>query len=164
MIKLLVQVQREHLRHVTEFKKGEPRIVEAMALLESPDAELEERLEAEKIVHQANEEFGAFSGHGDQLTVEVWQEVRVICCQEVTAFGRLEFLAPLHLAGLHTQMNFVSQAYKAHMPNPNNMTDPCTLSRLKARTGKEGIYSDRTRGADVVPSIKIGATHFSCFR
>ena len=85
-------------------------------------------------------------------SVEVWQEVRVICSQEVTAMGRLEYLAPLRLAGMHTQMNLLSQAYKAHMPNPSNMTDPCTLSKLKARAGKEGISNDRTRGAEFDPN------------
>ena len=150
MIKLLVKVQREHLEQVCQFKEREPRLLDAMMLLESQDAEEEERLKAEKYVHQVNAEFGVFCGHGDQLTVEVWQEVRVICSQEVTAFGRLEYLAPLQLAGMHTQMNFLAQAFKAHMPNPNNMSDPCTLSRLKARTGKEGIHNDRNRGAEVV--------------
>ena len=73
----------------------------------------------------------------------------MICSQEVTAFGRLEFLTPLQLAGMHAQMNFLAQAFRAHMPNPSNMSDPCTLSRLKARTGKE-VFADRNRGAEVV--------------
>ena len=60
MIKLLVKVQREHLEQVFEFKEREPRLKEAMVLLESRDAETEDRLGAEKYVHEANAEYGFF--------------------------------------------------------------------------------------------------------
>ena len=71
MLKMLVKLQRKHLELVVKFKDNEPKLVEAVALLESCDAGDEERLEAERYVHQVNNEYGEFCGHGDQLTVEV---------------------------------------------------------------------------------------------
>ena len=42
-------------------------------------------------------------------------------------------------AGMHAEMTFVAQAIKAHMPAENNMVDECSLSKLKARIGKDGL-------------------------
>ena len=110
-----------------------------MKCLDDPSVSNEARGHAEALVRGVDAEYGFFRGHGDQLTVEVWQDVIAICSQEVTALGRLEYLRPLQLAGMHAEMTFVAQAIRAHMPEVNNMTDDCTLSKLKARIGKDGV-------------------------
>ena len=40
---------------------------------------------------------------------------------------------------MHTEMSFLSQAFKEHMKDENNMTDECYLSKLKARVGQDGL-------------------------
>ena len=80
-----------------EFKDGDPLLVEAVRHLDDVSVSHEDRFKAEALVHGVDAEYGFFRGHGDQLTVEVWQDVISICSQEVTSFGRLEFLKPVQL-------------------------------------------------------------------
>lgn len=80
-----------------EFKDGDPLLAEAVRRLDDPLVSSEERMDAEALVHAVDAEYGYFRGHGDQLTVEVWQDVISICSQEVTSFGKLEFLKPIQL-------------------------------------------------------------------
>jgi hypothetical protein len=127
MIRLAYTVQREHLELVAEFMENDPSFMADLRMLEDKAAEVGERQAAEARVHHANQRFGEFIGHGDQLTVHMWTEARAIMAQEVTAAGRLEFCGPFRLEGMHSKMSKVSADFKAQL-HPMNFEDECTMA------------------------------------
>ena len=93
----------------------------------------------------AVEEYGCWVGYGDQLTWQVMQDIKVVVAQEVTAFGRLEFLGPFRLAGMHSLMKKVSTDFKAVMKKLTNFSDPCCMSQMASRCGLDRQISNEKK-------------------
>jgi hypothetical protein len=145
MVKFALKVQAEHLEEVAEYMGCEPLFMADLAMLQDADAAEEVREQAEERVMAANRQYGEMLGHGDQLTVERWQDVRQILSQEVTAFGRLEFCGPFRLEGLHSHMKKTKIDYKALMPDMTNFDDEICLAQLAARAGKGDMLSNEEK-------------------
>ena len=64
--------------------------------------------------------------------------------QEVTAFGRGEFLGTYRLEGMHSLMNKLCQDCKAMMPHESNFDDECSMAKLVALVGKSNkIHNEK---------------------
>ena len=95
---------------------------------------MEEREEAERLVHIAAQEFGVWIGHGDLLTVKMVQEAKSLMAGSATAFGQLKFLGPFRLQMLHMKMKKISVDYPSCMPSVINFDDVGTLPWVAALT------------------------------
>ena len=145
MVRLGYQVQSEYLEVVANYKEGDPVFLADLKLLEDVDADDEVREAAEARVRAAVEEYGCWVGYGDQLTWQVMQDIKVVVAQEVTAFGRLEFLGPFRLAGMHSLMKKVSTDFKAVMKKLTNFSDPCCMSQMASRCGLDRQISNEKK-------------------
>jgi hypothetical protein len=138
MLDLVMLVQKEHLDQVAEYMGRTPQFMADLALIQDQNAMAEAREAAETRVHAATQSYGEMIGHGDLLTVDVWQQCRNILAQNVTAFGRLEFCGgPFRLEGMHSKMSKVSHDLKGLMRNEVNFDDECCLAQLSTLLGKE---------------------------
>ena len=114
-------------------------------VLENPDAEVEEMERAEQEVMKAVEDFGVWIGHGDLLTVKMFQEARMQMAGSATAFERLDFLGPMRLQMLHMYMKKISQDFSFGMVREINFDDVLTvpwassLSRIKVSNKAKDI-------------------------
>ena len=133
MVRLGFRLQFEHLELVANFVGRDKQFLADLKLLEDLEVDEVDREAAEGRVHEANDRYGCWVGYGDQLTWQVMQDIRVVVAQEVTAFGRLEFLGPCRLAGMHSLMKKVATDYKANMKKLTNFSDPCCIAQLVSR-------------------------------
>ena len=76
MMSFLLQVQLDHLEQLAASVGQDPTFRADLALLQAVDVEVEVREAAEARVHKVNLAYGELIGHGDQLTVEVWQRCK----------------------------------------------------------------------------------------
>ena len=127
-IKLRLRIQRQYLKDVAKYKGNAPGFLRLLAILEDTDVAVEVREDAEKRVKEAANEFGAWIGHGDLLTVKMVQEAKMLMKGSATAFGRLQFLGPFRLQLLHMEMKKIAQDYSSGMPSVINFDDALTLS------------------------------------
>jgi hypothetical protein len=127
MIQLVLRVQKEHLREVARYMGDHPEFHAKLAVLTDKDAPVEVREAAEAEVQFACRLFGEFVGHGDLLTVQMWQEAKLLLAQEVTAFGRLEFCGPFRLEGFHAKMKKTHLDFVAMMRNPVHRVRTATI-------------------------------------
>ena len=134
MVRLAYQLQSEHLHLVASYKGFDKQLVSDLKILEDVDVDEEEREAAEQRVHEASEDFGCWIGYGDQLTWQVMSDVKVLVAQEVTAFGRLEYLGPFRLGGLHSLMKKCTVDFKAVLPKLTNFSDPSCMAQLVSRS------------------------------
>ena len=134
MIKLLVRIQRQFLATVAKTQQHDPNFTKLLKLLEDPDADLEERKEAEEYVKSVVQKYGEWIGGGDLLTVKMIQEARMLMAGSATAFGRLEFLGPFRLQLLHMKMKKICQDYATCMKQEINFDDKISLPWLAALT------------------------------
>ena len=130
MVRMAYQVQEEFLKLVANYKNGSPDFKADLELLENSDVEVEA---AEERVKAAVADYGEWVSYGDQLTWQIFQDIKVITAQEVTAFGRMEFLGPFRLGGLHSLMKKDCLDYGATMKKLINFKDPCYMSQLVSR-------------------------------
>ena len=132
MIKLLLRIQRKYIQTVAKSMQHDPNFTKKVKLLEDPEANTEEREEAEQCVKCAAQKYGEWLGGGDLLTVKMVQEAKMLMAGSATAFGRLEFLGPFRLQLLHMKMKKICQDYAVCMKTEINYDDPISLPYLVA--------------------------------
>ena len=104
-IKLLLRLQRQHLKNVARAEGDDPAFHRLLDMLEDTSIDEEDRIAAEETVMKAVSKFGEWIGHGDLLTVKMVLEAKKSMSGSATAFGRLQFLlGPFRLQMLHMKM------------------------------------------------------------
>ena len=123
-IKLLLRLQRQHLKSVAKAEGDDPAFHGLLHMLEDTSIAEEDRIAAEKTVMEAVLRFGEWIGHGDLLTVKMVLEAKKSMSGSATAFERLQFLlGPFRLQMLHMKMKKVSQDYDQYMEHEINFDD-----------------------------------------
>ena len=133
MVRMAYQVQDEYLKLVANYMNGSANFMADLMLLENSDVEVAVREAAEQRVKAAAADYGEWISYGDQLTWQIFQDIRVIVAQEITAYERLEFLGKFRLGGLHSLMKKDCLDYSATMKKLSNFHDPCYMSLLVSR-------------------------------
>ena len=145
MLTFLMKVQGDHLEQVAVAVNSESFRAD-LKLLQDAEVEEEVREAAELRVHLANLEYGEMIGHGDQLTVETWQVCKGVLAQNVTAFGRGEYLGIYQLEGMHSKMTKLYLDLKAMMKNETNFQDECSIAKLVALVGQtKDIHNNKNK-------------------
>ena len=144
MLSFLIEVQKDHLEHVAASTGQDPAFRADLALLQDMEVEVEVREAAEERVHKVNLAYGEMIGHGDLMTVETWRTCMGVMAQNVTAFGRGEYLGTYRLEGVHSKMTKVILDMKATMKHERNFSDECSVAKLVALVGKSNvIHNDK---------------------
>ena len=145
MLPFLMKVQWDHLEQVAVAVNTESFRAD-LKLLQDAEVEEEVREAAELRVHMANLAYGEMIGHGDQLTVETWQVCKGILAQNVTAFGRGEYLGIYRLEGMHSKMTKLYLDLKAMMKNVTNLQDEGSIAKLVALVGQtKDIHNEKNK-------------------
>lgn len=140
MVKLAFKQQEKNLKNLAHFKGQDSLFMQDLALIEDKDAGVKEREAAEERVMAAYLEYGECIGHGDQMTVAMWQDVMQLMAQEVTAHGRLQYASgPFRLEGMHMKMRKIIIDYRAMMPSTVNFSDILCMAELASRTDQTKI-------------------------
>ena len=135
-------VQNLYLDLVAEHEGRSTEFMAQLKLLQDESAEVEVREAAEKLVHEACQDYGEFIGHGDQLTVFVWQQIRRFTAQNVTAFGRLDYCRIFRIAGMHLKMKKVEINIRSMMPNEKRFDNDATMAKIRVQCGLDDSISN----------------------
>ena len=151
MINLAVDLQKEKLSLLArqrpndvQFQTDLARIYELVTGDESGTDKHNREL-AEYRVEKVVQEAGEFIGHGDLLTVKMFQKAVLLRSGSARAVDRLVFLGAFRLQLFHLVMNKTALDIISGMPKEKNRIDEGSLGQLSGALGVSGWFTNNKK-------------------